>query len=90
MLEVIDAKYVDGYKLWIKFNNGNSGEIDLQDQLWGPVFMPLKDIEKFKKFVVSEELGTITWENEADFAPEFLLDKLLQNAVPGRYAAQQY
>ena len=84
MLEVIDAKYVDEYKLWIKFNNGDSGEIDLQDQLWGPVFMPLRDIEKFKKFVVSGELGTITWENEADFAPEFLLDKLFQNVVPGR------
>lgn len=44
MLEVIDAKYLEKYKLWIRFNNGNSGEIDLSDQLWGPVFEPLKDI----------------------------------------------
>ncbi len=77
MLEVVEAKYIDGYRLWIKFNNGKLGEIDLQDQLWGPAFEPLRDIHMFKKFVVSEELGTIKWENDVDFAPEFLLENLI-------------
>ncbi len=76
MLEVVEAKYSGGFSIWIRFNNGESGEINLEDDLWGPVFEPLKNIDDFKKFKVSSELGTIVWENEADFAPEFLLKKL--------------
>jgi hypothetical protein len=34
------------------------------------VFEPLKDINKFKRFYVSD--WTIEWENGADFAPESL------------------
>ena len=76
MLEVIEAKHIENYKLWIKINNGKSGEIDLKDQLWGPAFEPLKNLNNFKKFHVSNELGTIAWENDVDFAPEFLLEKI--------------
>ena len=81
MLEVIDAKYIEEYRLWIQFNNGKSGEIDLKDQLWGPAFEPLKDIAEFREFSVSNELCTIAWENEVDFAPEFLFEKVLSGAT---------
>jgi len=53
--------------------------VDLENDLWGTVFEPLKNIDRFKKFTVSKELGTIVWENEADFAPEFLLEKVLSS-----------
>lgn len=76
MIEVIDARYINNFKLWVKFSNGESGEVDLKEHLWGPVFQPLKDIDFFKNFRLSKELGTIVWENEADFAPEFLLDNI--------------
>lgn len=76
MIEVIGAKYLQDYKLWLEFNNGKSGEVDLESHLWGPVFVPLQNIEEFKKFKISNELGTIIWKNEADFAPEFLLSHL--------------
>ncbi|NEW82462.1 MAG: DUF2442 domain-containing protein [Mariniphaga sp.] len=32
----------------------------------------LRDIEYFKNFEI--RLNTITWDNEVDFAPEFLLE----------------
>ena len=78
MLEVIEAKYLEGYSIWLKFSNGVSGEVNLENDLWGAVFEPLKDINKFKNFTLSKELGTIVWDNDADFAPEFLLDKIRQ------------
>jgi len=78
MLEVIEARYIEGYSIWLKFSNGVSGEVNLENDLWGAVFEPLKDINEFKKFTLSKEPGTIVWENEADFAPEFLLDKIRQ------------
>lgn len=70
MLEILSADYLDEYKIAIHFNNGESKVTDLSEHLWGPVFEPLRDKELFKKFRV--EWGTLTWDNEADFAPEFL------------------
>ena len=77
MLEVIRARHVHDYTVWLEFNNGKSGEIDLECHLWGAAFSSLKDINVFRKFTVSDVLGTITWENEADFSPEFLLSNLI-------------
>jgi hypothetical protein len=76
MLEVTNAIYQDGFKIWIQFNDGTSGIADLYGDLWGQLFEPLKDINLFKKFKVSEIMNTIEWENGADLAPEFLYEKI--------------
>lgn len=78
MLEVINAKYIDNYKIWLEFNDGTSGIPDLNDVLWGTVFEPLKDKFMFKKFKISKTMGTIVWQNGADLAPEFLYNKIKQ------------
>lgn len=46
---------------------------------------PLREINYFKSFKIS--LNTITWDNEADFAPEFLLELgKLQELKKSEYA----
>ena len=74
--EIVDSKYVSDYKVWLKFDDGREGEIDLKDELWGEVFEPLKDLSIFEKVRLDRELGTICWENGADFSPKFLYDNL--------------
>jgi hypothetical protein len=69
---VVDAKHVAGYVVWLRFQDGAQGEIDLGPELVGPVFAPLKDPETFKKFRIDPEFHTLVWPNGADFAPEFL------------------
>ncbi len=64
------AKYLDGYKVWLAFNDGTEGEIDLSSELYGEIFEPLKDVSFFKSFTL--EGHTLSWSNGADFAPEFL------------------
>ena len=76
ILHVKEAKYLHDYVIWLKFNNGAEGEINLKDELYGEVFEPLKDINKFKKFKVDKEIETIVWENGADLAPEFLYENM--------------
>jgi hypothetical protein len=78
VLEVASAEYLEGYKIRLRFNNGRTGVVDLKDSLWGPMFEPLKDVSVFKRFTVSEVVHTIFWENDADFAPEFLYDKMVE------------
>jgi hypothetical protein len=69
---VTDAKYVDGYRIWIKFNTGEEGTVDLAEELWGDMFAPLRDIDMFRRFRVDPEIDTVVWENGADLAPDFL------------------
>ncbi len=76
MIYVKEAKYKGDYKIWCRFNNGENGIVDLEGELWGPVFEPLKDKERFKNFKISDVLHTIAWENGADLAPEFLYEHL--------------
>lgn len=71
-LEITKAEYIDGYRIRLYFNNGAVRIADLQYSLRGEVFAPLHDIECFKRFAV--KFNTIVWENDADFAPEYLYE----------------
>jgi uncharacterized protein DUF2442 len=76
MVDVVEARYVRDRIIWLRFEDGVEGEVDLSAELHGPVFEPLHDPNYFRHFTVSPDLGTISWPNGADFAPEFLYDKL--------------
>ena len=73
-IHVNNAKYINGYKIWLSFNDGSQGEIDLLSELYGEIFEPLKDISFFKSFNLDGR--TLSWSNGADFAPEFLRDHI--------------
>lgn len=80
MLAVVNAEYQEGYRLWIEFDDGESGIVDLEQDLWGPVFEPLRDRTRFQRFRLSETFHTLVWESGADFAPEHLRRRLLEQA----------
>ena len=69
-LHVTEARWLSGYRIQISFNNGDSGIVDLEQELDGPVFGPLRDLKFFASF--SLDGYTLSWPNGADFAPEFL------------------
>jgi hypothetical protein len=77
--QVIEARHVKDYRVWMKFQDGTEGEIDLKNELWGEVFEALKDISFFQTLKVDPELHTIVWPNGADLAPEFLYQRLRSN-----------
>jgi len=82
ILHIVDAKYERDYVLWLKFNDGAEGFVDLADELYGEVFDPLKDPDHFRAFRVDSELGTVVWDSGADLAPEFLYERLLVPVEP--------
>ncbi|MCC6127195.1 MAG: DUF2442 domain-containing protein [Pirellulales bacterium] len=75
-LHVKEAKYLRDYVIWLRFNDGAEGEIDLERELEGEVFTPLQDQQVFRRFRVDPVLETIVWDNGADFAPEFLYENM--------------
>lgn len=68
------AEYLESYKIRLKFSDGKIRIIDLEGELWGEMFEPLKNLDTFKQFKVHPELRTIVWPNGADLAPEFLYE----------------
>lgn len=81
MLEVIKAEYIEEYRIQISFNNGASGVVDLKDALWGAMFEKLNDYNIFRKFEVSDVVHTIRWDNDADLAPEYLYEKMVEQST---------
>lgn len=74
-VRVLDARYLDGYCVWLRFDDGLEGEVELSGVLRGPVFEPLKDPAYFANFTVD---WTLTWPNGADIAPESLYARVLK------------
>ena len=73
MLSVQQFEYLGDYKIRLTFNNGKSGIANLKETICHdkrPIFSSLKDLNNFKKVVISH--GTLTWFNELDLAPEYL------------------
>jgi hypothetical protein len=75
-LHVKEARHVRDYVIWLRFNDGVTGEVDLKNELNGEVFAPLRHHREFQKFRVDTELETVVWENGADLAPEFLYEHM--------------
>ena len=69
------ARYVDGYRIEFTFDDGKRGIIDLEPELWGEVFEPLKDLTQFRAFRLDRQGSTIVWPTGADLAPEFLYER---------------
>lgn len=89
-IHVTNAEYVEGYVLNVAFNNGESGAVDLQGELYGEMFAPLLDLDKFKDFRVDDEIDTVVWGNGADFAPEFFYRKMKEQLLRVAEEAEEY
>ncbi len=68
------AKYIEGYKIQLTFDNNKIKIVDLEQHLSGEIFEPLKDLTYFKTFKLDDDLDTIAWENGADISPDFLYE----------------
>ena len=67
--------------MWLRFYDGVEGAIDLAGELSGEVFEPLRAPAYFARFRIDD---TLVWPNGADFAPEFLHQRVRRAGVAGR------
>ena len=73
---VIEARYLGDYKVWLEFNDGRKGVVDLSDELHGEEMEPLRDRDRFAQFYLDYGLASIAWLDGQDFTPEFLYERL--------------
>ncbi len=76
LIWITDAKYLNGYKMMLTFNDGVKKTFDFatlsgsKEKLFGTI----KDLNVFRNFKLDG--WTLTWNNGAtDIAPEFLYEQ---------------
>ncbi|MDL1976213.1 MAG: DUF2442 domain-containing protein [Deltaproteobacteria bacterium] len=73
MIGVTEAKYIEKYKVHLRFTDGRSGSVDLHEFIFNdhrPIFKELQNENVFHRFAL--EFDTIVWANGADLSPEYL------------------
>jgi hypothetical protein len=82
MIHIESAKYLDGYRIHLEFNTGESGEVDLTQMINRyAIAASLKDTEQFAKFYL-DEWPTLAWQCGFDVAPETLYELATGKRVP--------
>jgi hypothetical protein len=71
--DIVEARPLDGYRMWLRFEDGVEGIVDLAQKIsFKGVFEPLGDRGYYLQVQVDPNLGTITWPNGADLDPVVL------------------
>jgi hypothetical protein len=65
------------FVLYVRFDDGVEGEVDLSTRLNGPMFQPLRDPGYFARVVLSD-YGAPLWPNGLDLAPDALHQRLVE------------
>lgn len=73
-LHVTGVTHIQDYRLKLTFDNGVTKEVNLEGELYGEIFEPLRDVSLFSQVYVNPDTNTIEWPNGADLAPEFLYE----------------
>ena len=84
-VHVVAARHLGGHRVWLRFDDGREGEVDLESALHGEVFEPLRDPAVFGGFTVDD---TLVWANGADFAPEYLYERLIASKAEPSHGTQ--
>jgi uncharacterized protein DUF2442 len=74
--QLLEARYIGGYSLCLRFSDGAEGPVDFSNELRAAVFEPLRAMSFFRRFAVHPELKTLIWPNGAYFPPEYLRARL--------------
>lgn len=80
---LIEAEYVDDFRVFLKFNTGESGEVDLEDIVYKyKAAKPLRDPDQFANFFL-DSWPTLARECGFDVAPESLYYRLTGKSATG-------
>jgi hypothetical protein len=73
MNKIIEIKHIADYKLWIRFNDGESRIINFKNLIGEGISSKLLDTGYFQQVTIDNG-GGIEWPNGFDFCPNYLKD----------------
>jgi len=85
--DVIEVRALDGYRIWVRFEDGLEGEADLSDLAGRGVFRRWVEIpSEFLQARVDSESGTVVWPGGLDVAPDRLYNDVVRSSEKARSA----
>ncbi|MEZ4828238.1 MAG: DUF2442 domain-containing protein [Bacteroidia bacterium] len=76
MHELKKIKPLEGFKIWLKYEDGSEGVVDLTHLVGKGVFKAWGKELKFEKAYIDKESGALSWSEEIDICPDNLYFKL--------------
>ena len=80
MVRPIEVKARDGYRIWLRYSDGVSGEIDLSDLVGRGVFRAWNERTFFDRVYVAPH-GSIAWSPDIEICPDALYVDLTGKAI---------
>jgi len=74
--KIVACKPRPNYCVWIRFDDGLEGEVDLHDLVGKGVFAAWASIEFFNQVRVDPRTDTLSWGQEIDLDPYVLREKI--------------
>ena len=74
--DIVEVEVTGSHSMRVTFDDGAVRELNLEGQLDGPVFEPLRDPELFAQVRVDAESGTVAWPTGADLDPIVIYESL--------------
>ena len=75
MFEPLEVKALSDYRIWIRYADGEEGEVDLSHLSGKGVFELWEDEQKWKNVRIAED-GAIRWSEEVELCPDATYLKL--------------
>jgi hypothetical protein len=80
MPKPIDVKALPGHRIWLRYDDGIEGEVDLSDLAGQGVFAPLTDSAFFNTVHLGSH-GAIEWSPDLDLCPDAIYLRLTGKSV---------
>ena len=71
MPRLLEVKPLKGYRLWLRYEDGVEGVVDLSDLVGKGVFALWKDEERFRQVRIGDG-GELVWSDEVDLCADAL------------------
>ena len=82
--DVVEVRPLEGVRLWLRFEDGAEGVVDLTEFELPGILEALKDLDLFARAYVDPELGTVAWPGGVDLDPLVLYARITgRSPVPG-------
>lgn len=69
MIKLVEVKAKPNYRLWLRYEDGAQGELDLSNLVGQGVFSFWNDPANFERVYIGES-GQISWSDELDICPD--------------------
>jgi len=83
-VRVISCKAKPGYILWVKFDDGLEGEINVSNLVGQGVFKAWELVKFFESVKVDPESHTVCWGSQIDLDPYVIRDEIQETAKEKR------